>query len=160
MEAAQKDCFNDVHMFWQTSHTLEVKCNCDFRVLLSTSDSSCLCYQYGRFELETVCSDLHLVTYLNHCSPRWQLFCTEKWWRCDDEAREQLALTRQWFESSVLQVITFPQFQHIIFARILYRYLLDFMCKMHVTDMFPFLFKNWSAHFLFVFGNKRIRVTC
>ena len=65
--------------------------------------------QYGRFELQIVRTDLHLVTYLNHCSRSGQLFCPGKWWRRNNG--EQLAsarthacaLTGQWFESSVLR---------------------------------------------------------
>ena len=36
---------------------------------------------YGRFELHVVRTDLHLVTYLKHCSRSGQLFCLGKWWR-------------------------------------------------------------------------------
>ena len=64
--------------------------------------------QYGRFELQIVRANLHLVTYLNHCSRSGQLFCPGKWWRHNNG--EQLASARthacalagQWFESSVL----------------------------------------------------------
>ena len=59
--------------------------------------------QYGRFELQIVRLDLHLVTCLNHCSRNGQLFCPGKWWRRNngEQLARAFALTRQWFESSV-----------------------------------------------------------
>ena len=79
-------------------------------------------YQYERFKLGIVCSDLHLVSDLNHCSRSGVLFCPGNWWRRDNETQlanvqtGTLELMWQRLESSVLvhvksevQVIVYGQ---------------------------------------------------